>query len=112
MRYTIVLLFLLLFTGCNSKHTEPYRIKLVILGKMKHQNVRAAMGHFQTYLKDKQIIIDTLRLDMPEEAYYKPRERYRASSILEFLKPKLEDHDVLMAITDLPISTTAHGHDD
>lgn len=70
------------------------------------------MAHFHAYLKDKQIIVDTLRLDMPEEAYYKPRDRYRASAILEFLKPKLEDHDVLMAITDLPISTTAHGHDD
>lgn len=112
MRYTFTLLFLLLFAGCNSRHTSPYHIKVIVLGKMKESNVKVAMAHFQTYLEGKKIIVDTLRVGMPEEAYYKARNRYRASTILEFLRPKLGEYDVLMAITDLPISTTAHGHKD
>jgi archaemetzincin len=112
MRHIILLILLSLLAGCNMKHSAPYKIKMIVLGKMKERNVQAAIANFKAYLPGKQIIIDPVMLDMPSGAYYKPRNRYRADSILTFLKSKLGSYDVLMAITDLPISTTAHGHHD
>jgi len=46
------------------------------------------------------------RVDLPEEAYYKPRRRYRAEQILPFLLEKLpSDGDRILGLTGVDIST-------
>jgi archaemetzincin len=46
------------------------------------------------------------RVDLPEQAYYKPRRRYRAEKILPFLLEKLPgDGDRILGLTGVDIST-------
>ena len=46
------------------------------------------------------------RVDLPEQAYYKPRRRYRAEKILPFLLEKLpSDGDRILGLTGIDIST-------
>lgn len=48
---------------------------------------------------------------MPEQAYYKPRNRYRADSILNYLSRKYPNKRVI-ALTSYDISTTSNGYAD
>lgn len=46
------------------------------------------------------------RVDLPEEAYYEPRQRYRAEKLLPFLLKKLpSDGDRILGLTGVDIST-------
>jgi archaemetzincin len=46
------------------------------------------------------------RVDLPEEAYYEPRRRYRAEKLLPFLLGKLpSDGDRILGLTEVDIST-------
>ncbi|MFC3158911.1 archaemetzincin [Chryseobacterium arachidis] len=44
-------------------------------------------------------------IDFPENTYYKPRNRYRADSIISFLNKKTEENFVTIALTSKDIST-------
>jgi archaemetzincin len=109
-RNIIALLLLILLSGC--KHSGPYTIHLVVMGKMKPSDVKAAMDEFTKMFPGKQIKLDTSSIPMPAEAWYQPRSRYRAEKLLKALKPLKGDHDLVMGITAKPISTSAHGKDD
>jgi archaemetzincin len=54
-----------------------------------------------------------LRVALPREAYYPPRNRHRAEKILEFLTPRLpEDGFRILGITGGDISTTKDNFED
>jgi archaemetzincin len=53
------------------------------------------------------------RLDLPEQAYYEPRRRYRAEKILPFLLEKLPgDGDRILGLTGVDISTSKGSAED
>lgn len=53
------------------------------------------------------------RVDLPAQAYYEPRRRYRAEKILPFLLEKLpEDGDHILGLTGVDISTAKGSIDD
>jgi len=43
---------------------------------------------------------------LPAQAFYKPRQRYRADSIIEWLSRKAPEHSVVVGLTSKDISTT------
>ena len=43
---------------------------------------------------------------LPEQAWYKPRKRYRADSLINWLKNKINDDEVVIGLTTKDISTT------
>jgi archaemetzincin len=51
--------------------------------------------------------------ELPEMAYYKPRKRYRAEKLLDWLiERKPRDADKIMGLTEVDISTTKDEHED
>ncbi len=54
-------------------------------------------------------------VELPEEAYYPPRKRYRAEKLLDFLEPFADEAggDVkVLGVTEVDISTTSDPHPD
>ncbi len=47
---------------------------------------------------------------LPQSAYYRPRNRYRAERLLDFLRPEMRAPATrILGVTERDISTTAHG---
>jgi archaemetzincin len=52
-------------------------------------------------------------IPLPREAYYPARGRYRADALLNFLRPRVRPPvDRVIGVTEVDISTTAHGRED
>ncbi len=109
MRY-LILLFL--FSSCVERGAE-FRVKveakkekIILLAFLNNSN-----STLQSYLSKEvstfyrcKVEINTT-LNLPKEAYYHPRNRYKADSLLEFLKA-IEGYDKIIGLTDKDISTT------
>ncbi len=52
------------------------------------------------------------RLMMPASTYYKPRNRYRADSLIKWMSARAKKNEVIMGITTVDISTTKGKHKD
>lgn len=69
----------------------------------------------ETYSKIK-VILPNITLakavQMPALAYYPPRKRYRADSLIHWMSRIAKPDEVLVGITGQDISATAHGHED
>lgn len=53
------------------------------------------------------------RVELPRQAYYPPRRRYRAEKLIEFLRPRLPTDGVrILGLTAVDISTTKPPYDD
>jgi archaemetzincin len=50
--------------------------------------------------------------DFPKHVYHKPRNRYRADKIIDWLKSRGNANEILVGITNQDISTTQHGQYD
>lgn len=48
-------------------------------------------------------------IDLPYQAWYKPRKRYRADSLINQLRNKVKDGEVIIGLTSKDISTTKNG---
>jgi archaemetzincin len=52
-------------------------------------------------------------IDLPKSAYYSPRNRYRADSLIAYLKrERIKEHDFVLGLTTKDISTTKGQHTD
>ena len=51
-------------------------------------------------------------LDLPVSAYYKPRGRYRADSLIHWMSLKAKDNQIYLGITTTDISATKGGYAD
>jgi len=51
-------------------------------------------------------------IDLPDEAYYSPRNRYRADSLLNFLSARTKTEHVVIGLTSKDISCTKDEYED
>jgi archaemetzincin len=51
-------------------------------------------------------------IEFPSGSYYKPRNRFRADSIIKYLKTKIGKDSVIVGLTNKDISTTKGNHQD
>lgn len=90
-------------TGESTKH-KPKIITIVPLGNnLSEEFVRSTYREMQKHLQVIQLGSTT---PIPSPAYYKPRSRYRADSIISWLSGKAKPNEVLMGITNCDISAT------
>lgn len=67
------------------------------------------------YMKIKEIMPNAKLLpavNLPAEAFYKPRNRYRADTLIHWLKKGVSTNQVVVGITSKDISTTKHPNPD
>ncbi len=83
----------------------------------------APLGPFQPSLLDEieRGLVAELRVtvsragpfELPAEAFYPPRRRYRAERLLDFLRPRMREPATrILGVTEVDISTSAHGVSD
>lgn len=87
----------------------PVKTYLLPLGKTTDAFIR------QTYTELKQFLpaLQLLPLEtMPDMAYYKPRNRYRADSLIKWMRSRAKPNEVYLGITMQDISTTKGDNPD
>ncbi len=100
------------FASSSRAATESSRtLAIAPLGKIDDKALRTAVDSIETIYGWKVITMSRQRL--PEEAWYKPRKRYRAEMILSWLRNRKPLRaNKIMALTSRDISTTKGRHKD
>lgn len=93
---------------------------------LKKQPTKVAIQPFEDFpqdiTKEVQMAIDSMYdiestilkpINLPKSAYYQPRNRYRADSLIRYLREeKPNDYDKILGLTTSDISTTKDGYKD
>lgn len=100
--YTVFLFFI----NCSKK---PDTITLVNFENVENSTINLVKNTLSNHFHIKEIIVE--KAPLPEVAYYKPRNRYRAEKLIKYLKDTYSS-DKVIAITHKDISTTTRNHED
>ena len=112
----IIASIFLLFLNCENKSLSIF----------EPQPTKVAIQPFEDFpqdiTKEVQMAIDSMYdiestilspIDLPKSAYYQPRNRYRADSLIRYLKQeKPNEYDKILGLTTSDISTTKDGYKD
>jgi archaemetzincin len=122
-RYHSILTFLLVVIhGCSNAPDKPvtaavkersgappFTLKVLPLGRVTTKFVN------ETFADLKQVIPGAVLLpgeQMPRQAYYAPRKRYRADTLIHWMSDRAAEHEVFLGITMQDISTTKGDNPD
>ena len=90
--------------------TEKKIITILPIGNNLSQDIiRTTYTEIKKYLPNVEIGKYT---SLPSSAYYKPRGRYRADSLIKWMSARAKKNEVIMGITTVDISTTKGKHKD
>jgi archaemetzincin len=84
-------------------------VLLLSLGSVDEAMRSAAAESLSTNYR---VTIESAEIDLPAECYYKPRDRYRADKILDYLDREYARYDRVIALTAVDISVTVDQHED
>ena len=108
MKVIIVLLVMFSVQGCRNNSPRitsaavPLTVKLLPLGGIDDRWVADMCKQLKTY----HARVELLPAEkLPVAAWYAPRSRYRADSIIRWLQSRAADNEVYLAITAADIST-------
>lgn len=109
--FALILAASLQITGCSTQSPAslPDDVALVVFGDVDIDVLTSAERSLRDNYK---LVIDVRYAELPEEAYYEERGRYRAELLLDFLEEKYSRYDRIVALTSEDISTTKDDHDD
>lgn len=86
-------------------------VALMPIGEVKDETIEVAMKSIESAYGWRVDLMEPREL--PEKAYYKPRKRYRAEKLLDWLiERKPREADKIMGLTEVDISTTKGKHED
>lgn len=96
-------------TARDSPRSELVRrsVRLEILGDFPESAIPAIEAGLQHELRVQ--VLPTSRRPLPQEAYYRPRKRYRAEKLLRVLEREQPARTSVLGMTEVDISTTK-GH--
>lgn len=95
-----------------TKQEKPAekRIRIQPLGSgCSEAFIREAIGQIRRYVSNVEL---SPRVDLPASAYYRPRGRYRADSLIQWMGRQAKRDEVILGITTVDISTTKNEHVD
>jgi len=94
------------------KKTTPVatiRIKMLPLGKTNQEFITSTFHALKLLLPDAELLPNE---EMPRFAFYKPRNRYRADSLIHWMRNRAKQDEVYLGITMQDISTTKDKNKD
>lgn len=109
---SIILSICLLFTflSCKNKNNEQAKVIVIQpLGDFSNKHIKAIYDSLKS-INPNTILRKSETL--PQNAYYKPRNRYRADSLLKFLRQFSAPDTVVIGLTYKDISTTKGQYKD
>lgn len=111
----MVLILLLSLFSCTNINKEKDNVNQQIVQKVI---VIQPLGDFKIDQANKVLneiksinpnVVLRQNIPFPENSYYKPRNRYRADSIIKNLKNRIGDDSVIVGLSNADISTTKNG---
>ena len=92
----------------NSIEKETIQKVVVIqpLGNFKSYQAKNVLDQIRTLNSN---VVLRQNIPFPENAYYKPRNRYRADSIIKSLRNTIVNDSVIVGLSNFDISTTKNG---
>lgn len=121
-RHITILSLIVLLAGCTphsknkkkitaaSKRTAPATvIKIVPLGKTTQPFITGVYNDLKK-LMDSVLLLE--KEEMPAAAYYAPRKRYRADTLIHWMSSRAKENEVYAGITMQDISTTKGDNPD
>ena len=120
--YLLLTASLIAFSFCNTHKdkTKPTKqvkqevktittIHLQPFADIDYKEVNYVYAHLKNYYPYLQI---NDKVELPSFAYYQPRERYRADSLLTFLQTLTQKNQVIIGLTNKDISATKGKYED
>jgi len=104
--------FLTAFISCiliSCKKEPELDVTIVNFENVDEQKIQYVKSLVETTFKAGHVKI--VSSELPGEAYYKPRNRYRADKLIRYLRDNFDSEKVI-GITDKDISTTSGKHED
>lgn len=116
IRLFTILLFSILLLNCENSNilnftAQPTKVAIQPFGQFpKDIMTEVQMGIDSMYDIESTILSP---IDLPKQAYYSPRNRYRADSLIRYLKRiKPAEYDKILGVTTSDISTTKDKYKD
>ena len=106
--FLLSLFFLFCFLFC-SKSNPTNQITLVSFDQFNSEKLEFVEISLREKFKLDTLII--IQNELPSEAFYKPRNRYRADKLIHYLQENYKT-DKVIGLTDKDISTTSGKHED
>jgi archaemetzincin len=108
MKYYILILFLVLLSCTNSKNKNQSQKVIVIqpLGNFKLSQTKEVLAQIKTINSN---VVLRQNIPFPKNTFYKPRNRYRADSIIKTIKNNIGKDSVIVGLSNSDISTTKNG---
>ncbi len=102
--------FLFIALSCTNRKNESNKNQKVIviqpLGSFKTQQAKKVFEEIKAI--NPKVVLRS-NISFPENSYYKPRNRYRADSIIKSLKDNIGKDSVIVGLSNSDISTTKNG---
>lgn len=110
MKYCFLIFLFLVFSCKNEKSENGVKSQKVIvmqpLGDFKTEQSQKIFEEIKTITPN---IVLRSKKSFPENSFYKPRNRYRADSIIKSLKDKIGKDSIIVGLSNRDISTTYKG---
>ncbi|KAF2328908.1 Zn-dependent protease [Flavobacterium ginsenosidimutans] len=107
MKYGVLILLFGLFSCVNRNNENAIKAQKVIviqpLGNFQQKQTQKVFAEIKA-INPKVVLMENI--DFPEKSFYKPRNRYRADSIIKNLKNNIGKDSVIVGLSHFDISTT------
>jgi archaemetzincin len=114
MKYFGIILLFTLFACTNKKNDrddKQFRTdqKVIVIQPLGNFKLNQAVTVFKQIKTINSNVLLRQNISFPENSFYKPRNRYRADSIIKNLKNNIGTDSVIVALSHADISTTKNG---
>lgn len=106
MRNVFIVLVGLLLNSCSNKTAEPangFILEIQPMSQVSESVINDLFSDLKKYYPQVRI---RKKIPLPQAAYYAPRKRYRADSILNYLDRNTRNGIITIGLTEKDISTT------
>jgi len=108
-----LLIIFLLLSACHnsidSRKVPDIHIRILPLGKVKESYIKEAYDNIQKISAHAALLP---AIEIPAMAFYAPRNRYRADSLIRWMSRQAKENEIYIGITMQDISTTKGEHAD
>ncbi|MEP7094257.1 MAG: Zn-dependent protease, partial [Flavobacterium sp.] len=104
--YKLLLLCFIVFISCKKAENPTEHSKTIVLQPLGNFQPQSANEVLEKIRKINPNVVLRKAIDFPLGSYYKPRNRFRADSIIKNLKSKIGKDSVIVGLSNKDISTT------
>lgn len=104
--YKLILLCFFVFLSCKKNEHSTEHSKTIVLQPLGNFQSNSANEVLEKIKEINPNVVLRKAIDFPSGSYYKPRNRFRADSIIKNLKTKIGQDSVIIGLSNKDISTT------